>query len=595
MRKELSEAEREARATLDGRIAFAAAAFGLACGLLILTDRIGLPLMAAKWLAILIVAITLGLIGVLVRAARISSFHAAGRLVPASWGGLAFAACLAGGGLIFLPPLPTGLSGFSLLLGLALGLLGLFIVSTPLLRKSGAFSLADLIAARFPSGAMRIAAVLVSACVCGLCALAGLEEATRLLGSEIGLGREMAAALSGGVLALALVPGGLAGLTWNAAAAGGMLIAALALPVLLLAAQGAPLPVPVIGAGDAWSHAADRLATFGQFAEGESPLWLALPLALGLMGLAPLLAFSVACRDRASAQFGQAAGAVWLLVIGAGGVLTLALAALGLDLAVIGQRPDRLADVIYQASADGWLTICGQAVNGPAQARTACAALPGFGGVLGAQHLSAAPAFLLFGLAQVQGLGGAYSGLALAGWYGATLALAAAGLQGMATALGHDLAYRLRERSVITSRRLATTRLMLVLSILAGGLCVTHLRLDPRACLGLALGLSAVGLTPLVLLSLWPRAGFVEAALSLLAGLSAAGGVLHFAWRGPAFLEVASQPAQLGLAALVGAMAAVLTGLLVSLRPGASRAPGAAFRDTLLHGQTDALSPDRGA
>ncbi len=132
MRVRLTEGERRLRAALDGRVAFASAAVAMAAALLVLLDRIGLPELGAKWLALLILFGALGLTGFMLRAARISTFYVAGRAIPSSWSGLALAAVLAGMGLIFLPPLPPGLSVATLLAGVIGGLAILGLLTAPL-------------------------------------------------------------------------------------------------------------------------------------------------------------------------------------------------------------------------------------------------------------------------------------------------------------------------------------------------------------------------------------------------------------------------------------------------------------------------------
>jgi cation/acetate symporter len=210
--------------------------------------------------------------------------------------------------------------------------------------------------------------------------------------------------------------------------------------------------------------------------------------------------------------------------------------------------------------------------------------------VLRPVDVSATLEFLTFGLAETQALGGAWRALTLAGWYGVSLALAAAGLQGLATAIGHDLFYRIRDRAVITSRRLATTRLTLVSTLIA--LCVAAVRLDadPRLWLALSLLLCAAGLAPLLMLTFWPRAGSLEAVLALVAGLGVA------AFTGDALLaEGVLPPDVIGMAALAGAAAGFTAGVVASLRPGAPRAHGTAFRERMLQPGADALTPDPGA
>lgn len=588
MRRHLTDDERLDRASLDGRVAFAAAAFGLGAALIVLLDRIGLPENAAVLLGFILGVALVSTIGVLLRSVRISSFYAAAHAIPASYAGLAGAGAIAAIALILWPPLPVGLSVKVLGFGLLGGILGLGLVSAPLLRKSGAFSVSDLFATRFPGLIFRCLVILVIVPLCVLTAAAGFETSIQILGTQLGVARPTAALVTGIILLVAIVPGGLAGSVWTAAAGGGMLVAGLVLPLIVLAGRGTDVALPYVGTAGAFEHGIERAGAFLQdFGAGQSAGWLAVPLAFGLIGFAPLLSNSIACRDRRGAQHMQVAMTGWLVVVFVALAATLATTAIGIDLQLLGQRPDRLADSVYRASADGFLDVCGRSVPGPAQARAACAAVDDFAAVIRPSDIAVAPQYLLFGLSQSRGLGGAFAGFAAVGWFVVCLALAGAGLQGVATALGHDLVYRIRDRRAITSRRLATTRLVLILSIIAVTVGLARHGADQRVLIGAALLLSGVAVTPLMLLSLWPRAGTLEATLTLAFGVGSALAVLLY--------SSAEATARLGEAGLTGLAVGLAVGFLVSLRPGAAAAPGTPFVDSLLHGTSDALAPDKGA
>ncbi|MDB5650683.1 MAG: hypothetical protein JWL62_2203 [Hyphomicrobiales bacterium] len=588
MRNHLTLDERLSRASLDGRVAFAAAAFALGAGLIVLLDRVGLPQSAAIVLGFILVTLTLSTIGLLMRSVRVSSFYAAGRKIPASYAGLAGAAILAAMMLIFLPPLPDGLGFEPLAWGIGAGIAGLLLVTAPVLRKSGSFSVSDFLSTRFPSLAFRLPIVAIVAILCGLTAFAGFEQAMRVVEATAGGGRLAAALLIGALLIAATVPGGIAGSIWTGAAAGAMAIAGMAFPLLLLASRGVDLPIPFSSDTAVWSRTAERLADWTSAVPVDhSLLWLAAPIALALAGFVPLLSNAIASRDGTGAQHTQVAMVSWLALLVCGLAITLAATALGLDLALAGQRPDRLADTFYRASAEGWLKICGQFVDGPASARTACAALPDFAAVLRPNDYAVQPSRLVFELASVRGLGGAYCGLSAAGWFAVCVALASAGLQGLSTALAHDFVHRVADPKAITSRRLAITRLVLLVAIVGMAMAAIRDPVEPRALMVLALVLSAAVITPLMLLSLWKRAGSLAATLALLAGLGGAGSVM--------LLTASELVVRVGAACLAGGAGALATGLAVSLLPRSGIAPGARFLDALWHGTGDALNPDKGA
>ena len=70
------------RAAIDGRVAFATAAFLLGAGIFVLLDRIGTPEPFVALLAPALAVTGLAAIGFMLRSMRISSFYAAGRAAP---------------------------------------------------------------------------------------------------------------------------------------------------------------------------------------------------------------------------------------------------------------------------------------------------------------------------------------------------------------------------------------------------------------------------------------------------------------------------------------------------------------------------------
>src|SRR5271154_3565771 len=84
------------RDRIDGLTTFAAAAFLTGMGLVAALARVGAPDRLVEALGPLIALVGLAIIGVLMRTARLSDFLAAGRAIPAPYGGLAFAATAAG-------------------------------------------------------------------------------------------------------------------------------------------------------------------------------------------------------------------------------------------------------------------------------------------------------------------------------------------------------------------------------------------------------------------------------------------------------------------------------------------------------------------
>ena len=562
-----------------GGFAFAAAVVFIAA--LMLLDRVGAPERLLIVLAPGAALAALAAIGLSRSTMRISQFFAAGRAVSGSQGAMVLAALLLGLMQPFAPPQPGLLAGRDLLAGLALGAALAALATGPLLRKSGAFSLAELLSARFPALPLRLAVVALVAAIGGLVLLTGLDSAVATMTSWLGLPR-VAACLAAGLLLLAIgLPGGSSGLMAAASGAFGLALLALALPLAAHVWAGGALPLPLVGERALMSEGLERLAQLGGAAATESVEAVAVS-GIGLAVLALICGPFAGSRDAGAARRGGLGGLVWsaaLLALALAGVL-VALAAL--DKAAVGQRPGQLPLALAAAAGRGYVEICGVASGSPAELRAACAAKPGFAGVLRQGDVAPQPGGLLLAQGAARPGGTALSAASAAAMIALGLALAAAGLQALVVALGNDLFHRLRDRAAPTSRRLAAVRILMVLAAL-GGAAMTALRgIDAREALLLATDLLAAFAAPLLLLALWPLASARDAVL----GLAAGGAALVYAG---GLAPVLPQPR----AVLMAAGATLAAGLLASLLHRRPRPFSSFARDLLRSG--DALPPDKGA
>lgn len=593
MRDPLTEDERHARASVEGRVAFAAAALFLAGALVAVIDRVGAP---ARLVTILGPAIALGglaLLGFLVQATRVLNFYAAGRVMPAKHVGLG----MAGLALALIPPMlppgPPGGSHAALLLGLIAGVALAAFGSGPLLRKSGAFSVADLFGARFESPALRSAGAVVIAFACALAALAAFEGSVRGLEQYLGLARFPASLLAGFLILTIIAPGGLAGSVWAAAAAAFVLCLALLLPLVILQASGSPLPAPFIGRADLWGEALSRMALWNPppATSAISFFVMSAGVAIGVAALAPLLAPMVAGRSAKAAGRAGAIGFLCFLVLAAAMMIALAVSALALDALAVGKRPDALPAFLYVASDKGLLTICGQHVASPRAAALLCAGLENFSGRIGSEHLWTSGRYLASAMPELGGLSLAITGLVAAGFLSAALALAAGAVQTCATALGQDLLFAGRERVALASRRLAAARLMMAGLVLGLTFMTSTGPVNQQNALALAMLVSAAAVAPLLLLSAWSRATAADAALALGVGAAVAIVTMALGWREGAF----QMPVMAG-GALGGFLLAGIAGVATSLRRKESETrPGRIFVEGLIYGDGDVMGADRGA
>jgi len=581
--------EETIRAAIDGRVAFATAVFLVGAGAFILLDRIGAPERLVASLGPALAAAGLATIGFMLRSMRISGFHGAGRMTPGVYAGMAMAALAAALATPFAWSLPASASLSSLLIGFGAGLALAALVTGPMLRKAGAFSIADLIATRFPSLTLRVGVTLAIGALGFSLGLAGLAMAQSAIAQATSLGLETSAILAACVVAVIVVPGGMAGLVWSATGAAGLLIAGIAAPLALLIASGATIPLP--GDGAAFEQALTRLSEWrgAASAPAEADGLLIAALALGLGALPPLLAPLLTTPRKAEAGSGGVTGLLWCGLLTLMALVVVAASTLALQAGVTGLRLVDLPPFLLAASGRGLVAICGANPLTIAQAREACAAMPGFAETLRPSDIAASAEYLVLGLPELRGYGAAFSGLAMAGRMAIALALCAAGFLSLATAIGDSAFYQANKAYRLASRRLAARRLLLLGAIGGGAWVVTHMVTDARLLVVVALWLSAVTVTPLLALCLWPRAEGHDGAIALVAGLAMAEAILLLSGHEPTIEVLAS-------AAVVGCVTAIAAGVGASfLHPADPTSEGAAFVHGLLDGQGDVLRPDKGA
>jgi cation/acetate symporter len=579
----------EERARIDGRVAFAASAFVVAAALVILLDRVGVPQRLVAVLSPGLALAGLAGIGFLVRTMRVSGFYAAGRLVPSAYAGLGGAAIASGLWL----PFAASPQRFDGLVALSLaGLVGTawaYLLIAPVLRSAGAFSMADLLSARFPNPMFRLTCVAAIATICGLTFMAGLDSAADGLAQSLAIDRGAGLVLVACVLACITVPGGLSGIAWAAAGAGGVILVGLGLPIALRLMAGIALPAPIFGDQAQWGRAA---ALLSQWAGPPTALYRVsglglLVLVTGLAFLPPLLSNGLGSRDRRSASRAGALAVFWQGVILILGATTLASTVLAIADAGVGKSPELLPAWIYGESGRGSLSICGQFVANAAAAKAACAGSPEFAGRLAAADLAPHGDLLIRSLAAATGLGPAFSGLTAAALAVMATLLAAASLQAFATSIGHDAVYRIRDSGALTSRRLAVTRTILLAGLL-GAVALLRLRgIDPRGMIGLALALCAALIAPVFVLALVPRIRAVDATIALAAGLLVLGGFF--------VLTPVTDFGRLAAVALAAAGLVIGCGIATSFlgRPADRQAAGKAM--ARWQGEDEWVAPDRGA
>lgn len=578
------EDEAQKRLAVDGRVAFAAAGLAAVMGGLVLLDRLGLPITLMNWLGPLFAIACLALIGFFMRTSRISGFFAAERAMPGPYVGLAMTGLAAALSLIFVPPLPNGLTGRSLAAGLIGGFVITALISGPFLRKTGGLSLTAALSARFPHAIVTLTAGFVAGLGGLALALAGLGAASTLLAGMTGMNALSALIVCAMLIAVILLPGGVGGATWAQVLAIGLTIASLALPLIVLVARGSMPPLPFIGDAAAFDQAMTRLASLHPDLIGTSEFSVAFILALGLCAFHAFLMPAQTATRSADARMGSASGIIWLVIVLMLAAASLALSTLSLQGAA-GLRLADVPDILLRASARGDLSICGGHPATIAQLREACGSIT----ALRAGDLIGNPLYLLSAAGELRGFGASSTSLVRAGFFALALALAAGGIMSFATTLAHDGWDRWRKGRALTSQRLALTRLILIISIGGMSFVLQSASFDAGQLLAISIALTACLIAPLILLALIARATTFEALIAI--GLSLFGLAVPIAAQGTqlSFTELAHITT---VATLLGFSVAAL---LCLRHPKDPASEGATFVAALLHGPADVMQDDRGA
>jgi len=538
-----------ARARIDGGFSFALAAFAAGLGLIAVLERVGLPDQALRLCVTAFILTGFVIIAALLRSMRPVDFYAGGRALPAPYVGLAYAGLSAGLFLPFLPPLPQGLGLNSLATGFGAGLFCAIFATGPYLRRSAAFSIADLAGSRFPHPLARCAIAGIAAICAGLVAMGGYEIALRAFLAATGTSRAFGAAVLGVLLVLVIVPGGLSGVIWLAAGAA----------IVSLAALGLPPALSMLHEATLWTAGAARFdAMTGSNPNLPIEPAVVVALALGLAAFAPLLGPAVASRDRQSAVRAGPFAFLLIAIIAVLAAMTMAHSTLALDATLAGREPGKLPAEILAASEQGGISICGVRSGASSVIAGSCVAEDGFDATLRLQDIGANAEYLLENLPSLRKAGPTLAGLAAVFAIALGISVAAAGVQSFATSLGHDVFHPKRRRLGLASRRLAYARALAILLIAFCGAHLASGKADPRLFITLALTISATLLAPPLALTLVRRATSFDALVALLVAALVIGRFILTHTKGWA-------PDELAANAIFAALDAFLAGVFTSL------------------------------
>jgi cation/acetate symporter len=220
-------------------------------------EQLGVPNRVLGYMFVGFTILVYAFIGIVSRTMQVSEYYVAGRRVPAFYNGMATGADWMSGasfvgmaGSLFL----LGYDGLAFVLGWTGGYVLVAILIAPFLRKFGAYTVPDFLAARYGGNGARIMGVIVLL-ACSFTYVVAQIFATGLIAQRF-LGMDFVVAVYVGLLGILVCSmlGGMRAVTWTQVAQYIVLIVAYLLPVVILSAKKFGLPIPQLTYGQALSQ-----------------------------------------------------------------------------------------------------------------------------------------------------------------------------------------------------------------------------------------------------------------------------------------------------------------------------------------------------
>ncbi|GBD40803.1 Cation/acetate symporter ActP [bacterium HR39] len=504
---------------------------------LAILEQLGVPNYILGYLFVFLTLAVYAGIGILSRTTQISEYYVAGRRVPAVYNGMATAAdwmsaasFIGMAGSLYL----LGYDGLAFVLGWTGGYVLVATLIAPYLRKFGAYTVPDFLAARYGGNFARLIGVIILFS-CSMVYLMGQLKGTgviasRLLGIPVEYGVFVGLV---GILVCSML-GGMRAVTWTQVAQYIVLIVAYLIPVTILSAQRTGVPVPQIMYGQVLQRITELETQYGITKHhvapfvNEDPLnffALVLCLMIGTAALPHVIMrfFTTPSVREARTSVGWALFFIFLLYFTAPAYA--AFAKLEIFENVIGKAVDSLESIqqlpawVFIYGKVGLVTICGQKAVDPQTVLQACQQAGITALAFDPKVFSIDRDVVVISMPEVAGLPYVIAGLVAAGGLAAALSTADGLLLAMANALSHDIYYKMIDPSASTARRLVVARgLLFFVAALAAYLTITapaHI----LAYVSWAFSLAAAGLFPaLVLGVMWKNANTPGAIAGMIGG-----------------------------------------------------------------------------
>ncbi len=490
--------------------------------LLAILEQVGVPDRVIGYLFVFFTLAVYAGIGILSRTMQVSEYYVAGRRVPAFYNGMATAAdWMSGASFVGMAGTlyALGYDGLAFVLGWTGGYVLVAVLVAPYLRKFGAYTVPDFLAARFGGHLARFLGIIVLFC-CSFTYVTAQIYATGIIASRF-LGMQFEVAVFVGLLGILLCSmlGGMRAVTWTQVAQYIVLIIAYLLPVVILSAQRYGVPIPQLMYGQALQEIASLEESLKS--QGLAPadlkhyltpfttynplnfFGLILCLMIGTASLPHILMryFTTPSVRDARKSVGWSLLFIFLLYFTAPAYA--AFAKLEVYQNVIGTAITDLPQWVFTYGQLGLVKICGADATAVEAIREACMAKGTGDGVLALGELAINNDVIVISTPEIAGLPYVIAGLVAAGGLAAALSTADGLLLAIANALSHDVYYKMVDPHASTARRLTIARILLVLvAIFAAWLASTR-PADILSMVAWAFSLAAAGNFPALVLGVW--------------------------------------------------------------------------------------------
>ncbi|MCC7427489.1 MAG: cation acetate symporter [Alphaproteobacteria bacterium] len=485
--------------------------------MLAILEQLGVPNRIIGYLFVFLTIGVYALIGVLSRTAQVSEYYVAGRRVPAFYNGMATgsdwmsaASFIGMAGTLY----ALGYDGLAFVLGWTGGYVLVAILLAPYLRKFGAYTVPDFLAARYGGNLARFCGVIVLMAASFTYVVAQIFGvgiiASRFLGIQFEIGVFVGLV---GILVCSML-GGMRAVTWTQVAQYIILIIAYLIPVVLLSAKVTGVPIPQLMYGQALEKIVTLEQTLGVTRSHIQPFatydmlnyfGLIFCLMVGTASLPHILMRYFTTPSVRDARKSVAWSLFFIFLLYFTAPAYAAFAKLEVYQNVIGQPIASLPAWVQSWGQIGLVTV--RDANGD--------------GILQLAEFAINNDAIVLATPEIAGLPYVIAGLVAAGGLAAALSTADGLLLAIANALSHDIYYKMIDPQAPSKRRLVVARVLLICVAIVAAYVASTRPAGILAMVAWAFSLAAAGLfAPLVMGVWWKRTTSAGAVCGMIAGFS---------------------------------------------------------------------------